>query len=207
MARVLSGERTFLTPVLGWVGAPHLPRGRRRSRQSEMPWTEYAVAALLFNFAGFLAVYALQRFQDVLPLNPGGARRGVARFLLQHRGELRHQHQLAGLRRRVDDELPHADARARRAELRLRRDGHRGAGGAHPRLRAQVDCHDRQLLGRPDALAPSTSCCRCPWSSPLALVGQGVVQTFGPTRRRRWSRRSSTSPEGAATARRYRTSP
>ncbi len=35
-----------------------------------MRWTEYAVAALLFNFAGLLAVYALQRFQGLLPLNP-----------------------------------------------------------------------------------------------------------------------------------------
>jgi K+-transporting ATPase ATPase A chain len=36
----------------------------------EMRWTEYAIAMLVFNFLGFLAVYALQRFQAVLPLNP-----------------------------------------------------------------------------------------------------------------------------------------
>jgi len=35
-----------------------------------MHWKHYTVALLLFNFLGFLAVYALQRFQDVLPLNP-----------------------------------------------------------------------------------------------------------------------------------------
>ncbi len=38
----------------------------------EMHWTEYAMAAMWLNFLGFLAVYALQRWQDVLPLNPQG---------------------------------------------------------------------------------------------------------------------------------------
>jgi len=36
----------------------------------EMRWTQYAVAVLIFNLLGLLAVYGLQRFQDVLPLNP-----------------------------------------------------------------------------------------------------------------------------------------
>ncbi|WP_298013892.1 potassium-transporting ATPase subunit KdpA [uncultured Aquabacterium sp.] len=35
-------------------------------------WKQYAVALLLFNFLGLLLVYALQRFQDLLPLNPQG---------------------------------------------------------------------------------------------------------------------------------------
>ena len=38
----------------------------------EMTWKTYAVAMLLFNFAGFLVVYLLQRLQGVLPLNPQG---------------------------------------------------------------------------------------------------------------------------------------
>ncbi len=37
-----------------------------------MAWTRYAFAVLLFNLLGFLAVFALQRLQDVLPLNPDG---------------------------------------------------------------------------------------------------------------------------------------
>ena len=36
----------------------------------EMHWRSYAVALLAFNAAGVLAVYALQRLQHVLPLNP-----------------------------------------------------------------------------------------------------------------------------------------
>jgi K+-transporting ATPase ATPase A chain len=36
----------------------------------EMRWTEYALAAMAFNILGFLALYALQRLQPWLPLNP-----------------------------------------------------------------------------------------------------------------------------------------
>jgi K+-transporting ATPase ATPase A chain len=38
----------------------------------DMPWTRYAFAMLAFNLMGFLAVYALQRLQVWLPLNPEG---------------------------------------------------------------------------------------------------------------------------------------
>ena len=36
----------------------------------EMPWTQYAIALLLFNVLGALVVYGLQRLQLFLPLNP-----------------------------------------------------------------------------------------------------------------------------------------
>ncbi|MGZ8254395.1 MAG: potassium-transporting ATPase subunit KdpA, partial [Burkholderiaceae bacterium] len=68
-ARVLSGERTFMTPALGWLERlAYRASGVDPAR--EMRWTEYAIATLLFNFMGLLAVYALQRFQAMLPLNP-----------------------------------------------------------------------------------------------------------------------------------------
>jgi K+-transporting ATPase ATPase A chain len=38
----------------------------------EMRWTEYAMAMLVFNVLGGLFVYALQRLQALLPLNPQG---------------------------------------------------------------------------------------------------------------------------------------
>ncbi|MGX6569356.1 potassium-transporting ATPase subunit KdpA [Cupriavidus necator] len=37
-----------------------------------MGWTQYAVAVLAFNLLGVVAVYALQRLQGMLPLNPQG---------------------------------------------------------------------------------------------------------------------------------------
>ena len=36
----------------------------------EMPWKQYAFSAMLFNIIGLAAVYAIQRFQTHLPLNP-----------------------------------------------------------------------------------------------------------------------------------------
>ncbi|ARN19673.1 potassium-transporting ATPase subunit KdpA [Piscinibacter gummiphilus] len=39
---------------------------------AEMGWLQYTLALLLFNGLGLLAVYALQRFQLFLPLNPEG---------------------------------------------------------------------------------------------------------------------------------------
>jgi len=68
-ARALSGERHFLTPVLGWLERLTYKASGVDPRQ-EMKWTQYAVATLLFNFVGLLVVYALQRFQAGLPLNP-----------------------------------------------------------------------------------------------------------------------------------------
>ena len=38
--------------------------------EREQPWLSYAMGLLVFNGLGVLAVYALQRLQDVLPLNP-----------------------------------------------------------------------------------------------------------------------------------------
>ena len=110
MARVYQGERTFLDPVLAPVERL-IYRAAAVKPDDEMNWKTYAVAMLLFNLLGLLAVYALQRLQGILPLNPQGLGRGVAGFVVQHRRQLRHQHQLAGLRRRNDDELPDADAR------------------------------------------------------------------------------------------------
>lgn len=39
---------------------------------AEMGWLQYALAILVFNLIGLVAVYALQRLQGVLPLNPQG---------------------------------------------------------------------------------------------------------------------------------------
>jgi potassium-transporting ATPase potassium-binding subunit len=71
MARVYSGERTFLHPVLGWLERlTYRLAGVRES--DEMRWTHYAAVTLAFNAVGFLVVYALQRLQIQLPLNPEG---------------------------------------------------------------------------------------------------------------------------------------
>ena len=69
MTRVFAGERTFLSPVLAPV-----ERGFYRlagiDPRSEQHWLTYATAMLVFNAAGLVLLYALQRLQADLPLNP-----------------------------------------------------------------------------------------------------------------------------------------
>jgi K+-transporting ATPase ATPase A chain len=69
MARVFEGERTFLSPVFRPVEVG-LYRIAGVDERREQHWITYTVAMLLFNAAGFVAAYALQRLQHVLPLNP-----------------------------------------------------------------------------------------------------------------------------------------
>ncbi|MET0852786.1 MAG: potassium-transporting ATPase subunit KdpA, partial [Candidatus Rokuibacteriota bacterium] len=71
MARVYMGQPIGLDRVLGWLERlVYRVSGVRP--QEEMGWKTYAVTMLIFNFAGLLVVYALQRFQGMLPLNPQG---------------------------------------------------------------------------------------------------------------------------------------
>jgi K+-transporting ATPase ATPase A chain len=71
MTRVLNGERTFLAPVLRPVEAAIYWLGGVDERR-EQHWLTYTVAMLLFHVAGFVILYGLMRFQDVLPFNPAG---------------------------------------------------------------------------------------------------------------------------------------
>jgi len=74
MARVFEGEAVILDKPLGWLerlvyracGVP------LDAEKREMTWTLYAGAMLLFNVAGVIVVYAIQRLQPHLPLNPDG---------------------------------------------------------------------------------------------------------------------------------------
>ena len=67
MARVYQGRTWWLGPLerftYGLAGV--------RATQ-EMGWKPYALSMLMFNLLGLLAVYALQRLQGGLPLNPQG---------------------------------------------------------------------------------------------------------------------------------------
>ena len=71
MARVYEGRRIALDRVLGWLERLIYRLAGVRAND-EMTWKTYALTLLLFNLPGLLAVYALQRLQGVLPLNPEG---------------------------------------------------------------------------------------------------------------------------------------
>lgn len=69
IAKVFAGERTFLSPVLGW-----LERITYRllgiDPEQDMRWTQYAGAMLMFSVVSIIATYAMLRLQGMLPLNP-----------------------------------------------------------------------------------------------------------------------------------------
>jgi potassium-transporting ATPase potassium-binding subunit len=69
MARVYDGRPIVLDRVLGWLERL-VYRASGVTPEREMGWKTYALTMLLFNLAGILAVYVLQRVQGVLPLNP-----------------------------------------------------------------------------------------------------------------------------------------
>ncbi|MBB5278545.1 K+-transporting ATPase ATPase A chain [Rhizobium rosettiformans] len=71
MARVFSGERTFLSPILSRV-EHDLYRVSGVTPKKEQSWLGYTLAMLAFSLAGFLALYAMLRLQAYLPLNPQG---------------------------------------------------------------------------------------------------------------------------------------
>jgi potassium-transporting ATPase potassium-binding subunit len=71
MARVYDGEKTRLDRVIGPIERL-IYRLSGVNPQAEMNWKTYALAMLLFNLFGLIAVYLLQRLQGALPLNPQG---------------------------------------------------------------------------------------------------------------------------------------
>ena len=68
LARISSGR------LPGWMQRLEAPLYRLAgtSADKSMNWWQYALALLAFNAVGLLVVYALQRLQAVLPLNPAG---------------------------------------------------------------------------------------------------------------------------------------
>ena len=71
MARVFSGERCWLSPLVG-----PLERGFYRlagvAPAREQTWLAYTLAMLVFSAAGFASLYAILRLQAYLPFNPQG---------------------------------------------------------------------------------------------------------------------------------------
>ncbi len=71
MARVFSGQRTFLDPVLKPV-----ERGLYRvcgvDASKDQTWVEWTITMLIVNAASLVILYAMQRLQKFLPFNPNG---------------------------------------------------------------------------------------------------------------------------------------
>jgi K+-transporting ATPase ATPase A chain len=71
MARVYDNEPITLEKIFGPVERL-LYRLAGVKKDEETDWKQYAIAMLLFNVAGIVLTYAIQRLQSFLPLNPQG---------------------------------------------------------------------------------------------------------------------------------------
>jgi K+-transporting ATPase ATPase A chain len=72
IARVMEGERMFLSPVLRPVERT-VYRLTGVEETAEQGWKGYALSVLAMAFVAIVAGYVMLRLQDVLPLDPGGA--------------------------------------------------------------------------------------------------------------------------------------
>jgi K+-transporting ATPase ATPase A chain len=69
MARVFSGERVFLTPVMAPIESA-LYKVCRIDPTREMSWKSYILAVMGFSVVGFAYLYVMLRTQAWLPFNP-----------------------------------------------------------------------------------------------------------------------------------------
>jgi K+-transporting ATPase ATPase A chain len=69
MARVFSGERNILSPVMAPVER-FTYRMLGTKSDEEMNWKQYAIAVMLFALLGVVTLYIIERLQGVLPFNP-----------------------------------------------------------------------------------------------------------------------------------------
>lgn len=71
IAKVMDGKKVFLSRVLRPC-ENGLYKLMRINETEDMGWKKYALCAVVFNVFGFLALWAMQLLQNVLPLNPEG---------------------------------------------------------------------------------------------------------------------------------------
>jgi K+-transporting ATPase ATPase A chain len=76
MARVFTGERVFLTPVLGRFERLTY-RLLRVDPERGQGWKAYALSVVLFSAASWLVLFLILRTQTIHPFNPGGFHSGT----------------------------------------------------------------------------------------------------------------------------------
>src|SRR5271156_4826308 len=69
MAQLYSGQRTFISPLLGWLERLLYKISGIDAKQ-EMDWKQYSFALIGFTFVSFIGIYIILRMQGVLGLNP-----------------------------------------------------------------------------------------------------------------------------------------
>ncbi|HOW09030.1 MAG TPA: potassium-transporting ATPase subunit KdpA [Bacteroidales bacterium] len=69
MAKVFTGKKHFMVPVLGWLERTAY-KVTGTNPEVEQNWKQYAVSLLFFNVTGIVFLFLMQIFQACLPLNP-----------------------------------------------------------------------------------------------------------------------------------------
>ena len=69
MSKVLTGKKTFMTPVIRPI-EKFIYRICSIDEDQEMTWKRYAYALIIFNIIGITFLFVLQLIQNFLPLNP-----------------------------------------------------------------------------------------------------------------------------------------
>jgi potassium-transporting ATPase potassium-binding subunit len=76
MARVFTGQRVFLTPVLGPIERGAYRLLRVRPEREGQDWKAYARSLVVFSLLFWIALYAILRTQGIQPFNPQGLHSG-----------------------------------------------------------------------------------------------------------------------------------
>ena len=121
MAAVYEGRAVRAQRIGGWLERL-IYRGAGVDPQRDMSWIDYALAMLWFNLLGALVVYALQRLQVLLPLNPQAMAAVSPDSAFNTATSFATNTNWQGYGGETHDELSDADAGPRRPELRLGRD-------------------------------------------------------------------------------------
>ena len=183
MARVYRSERVFLTPVLGAARAARPTASSGSTANEEQDWKAYARTTLVFSALFWLVLYLILRTQGIHPFNPEGFDSGPWDVSFNTAVVVRHQHELAVLRRRDDADLLLPDGRPGGAELRLGGGRHGRARRGDPRASSAAAAHELgnfwQDLDPDAALHPAAALDRRRAGPRLP----GRVQTLGGSRR------------------------
>ena len=147
MTRVFNRERTFMDPVLRPIERL-VYRLTGVDENHEMRWTEYAGSMLLFSVVSMLVLYAMERLQSHLPLNPQNFPGVPQALAFNTAASFTTNTNWQNYSGESDDELFHADGRTRLSQLCVGRGRHRVGDRLYSRHCSPADADHRQLLGR-----------------------------------------------------------
>ena len=137
---------------LGWLERPVYSRPRHEPRTGADLEALRRLLDRLLRRVDPAHLPASSGFRAPFPSTRSTSGAVVAGTVVEHERLVRDEHELAELRRRVDDVVPVADGRPHRAAVRLDGRRSRGRHRPRPRLRPPQLEDDRQLLGRHHAL-------------------------------------------------------